>query len=102
MKYWTLLFVFSINDQFDQPGYKIYTNLESLILEAANRHDFDEYLDKVDFNRSLLSIQLQSLPMLFEELVSFQECLKTIQSLSDRQKSFSSQVCRLDFGNASH
>lgn len=103
MKYWTLPFVFSINDRFDQPGYKMYTNLESLLVEAANRHDFDEYLEKVtafykdNFNRSLLSTQLQ-----IEELVSFQECLKTIQSLSDGQKSFFSQVCRLDFGNASH
>ena len=90
----------SINDLFEQPGYKMYTNLKSLLVEAANRHDFDEYLEvtafyKDDFDRSLLSTQLQSLPMLFVEPVSFQACLKTIWSLSDGQKSFFSQVCRL-------
>ena len=54
-----------IQVRFDQPGYAIYCNLESLLLKAANQENYSVELQKVisfygnDFNESELSTQLQ-------------------------------------------
>ena len=56
-----------ILDRFNQPGYKVYSHLESLLLNAVNGNDFSEDLDYVcnfygeDFERNSLLIQLQTL-----------------------------------------
>ena len=58
---------------FDQPGYQIYKNVESLLLNAANGESFDEEFQKVadlykdDFNSNLLRTQLESLNASFKE-----------------------------------
>ena len=58
---------------FDQPGYQIYKNVESLLLNAANGENFDEEFQKVadfykdDFNSGLLRNQLESLNASFKE-----------------------------------
>ena len=36
-----------IQNQFDQPGYQIYSRLESLLVKAANKQDYEEDLDFV-------------------------------------------------------
>ena len=54
-----------IRARFDQPGYQIYKNVESLLLNAANGESFDEefqnvtYFYKDDFNSGLLPTQLE-------------------------------------------
>ena len=61
------LAIASISDRFNQPGYAIYQNLESLIVSAANCEPFDQHLKEVvefyenDLDASLLSAQLQNL-----------------------------------------
>ena len=58
---------------FDQPGYQIYKNVESLLLNAANGESFDEEFQKVvdfckdDFNSGLLRTQLESSNASFKE-----------------------------------
>ena len=58
---------------FDQPGYQIYKNVESLLLNAANGESFDEEFQKVadlykdDFNSNLLRTLLESLNASFKE-----------------------------------
>ena len=53
-----------IKTRFDQPGYGIYSNLESLLLKAASGCDFTSELSSVcsffgsDINRDLLETQL--------------------------------------------
>ena len=51
----------SIIKWFDQPGYTMYKDFESLIMQAAYGQEFDEQLDnvttfyKADFDQALLS-----------------------------------------------
>ena len=62
-----------IKTRFDQPGYGIYSNLESLLLKAASGCDFTSELSSVcsiygsDINRELLETQLTILTMQSEE-----------------------------------
>lgn len=56
-----------ILDRFNQPGYKVYSHLESVLLNAVNGNDFLEHLDYVcnfyeeDLERNSLLTQLQTL-----------------------------------------
>ena len=67
------LVVNCIGAHFDQPGYQIYKNVESLLINAANGESFDEEFQKVadfykdDFNSGLLCTQLESLNASFKE-----------------------------------
>ena len=55
----------SIQDRFDQPGYKMYRNLQELLVKAAKKKCYDEEYDIVvnfygDYlNSSLLKSQLK-------------------------------------------
>ena len=57
----------TFNYLFDQPGYAIYSSLESLLLKAARKEDFSTELDTAvqfygeDFNPSLLKLHLEML-----------------------------------------
>lgn len=50
--------------RFDQPGYRLYRNLEDLLVKAANKEEHDEELEAVcrfdadDLNRDQLKMQL--------------------------------------------
>ena len=61
------LIVQTINDRFDQLGYKMYQRLEALIIKAANKETFAEDLDYVasfygsDIDKLLLETQLKTL-----------------------------------------
>ena len=56
-----------INNRFDQPGYKIYCNIQDLLLKAANADDYDAELNSKfvtqfygsDFDGYLLKTQLE-------------------------------------------
>ena len=56
-----------INNRFDQPGYKIYHNIEDLLLKAFNTENYDEELNFFtqfygsDFDGYLLKTQLEVL-----------------------------------------
>lgn len=93
----------SITDRFNhQPGYAVYKRLEGLLVNAANGETYDQYFDSVttfykdDFDRGLLSAQLQNLTTWFAgNTVSLKECLAFLRALPQAQKSFFSEVCRL-------
>ena len=57
--------VASIRDRFDQPGFKVYNNLERLVINASTGIDFESELDVVtrvcngDFDVQNLRAQLQ-------------------------------------------
>ena len=59
------LAICSIEDRYDQPGYRIYQNLEQLLILAANKKDYSTVLEEVlsfyydDFERSELTTQLE-------------------------------------------
>ena len=46
-----------INNRFDQPGYRIYCNIQNLLLKAANGDDYNAELKFVtDFYGSILMV----------------------------------------------
>ena len=59
------LAISSIQDRFNQPGYAIYKNLESLLLKVANQGDYSAKLQEVvsfygdDVTEVKLTTQLQ-------------------------------------------
>ena len=100
--------VASIMTQFDQPGYAMYKSLESLLVQAANGQKYDQQLDnvtaldKADFDRALLSTQLQNLGKWFADrepkkmgTVSFAECVAFLQASHSCRSPFS--VTFVDF-----
>ncbi len=58
------LAIVSIKDRFEQPGYAVYNNLETLILKAANGKEYTTEVHEVlklyrdDFNEIELTFQL--------------------------------------------
>ena len=94
-----------IQDRFSQPGYKLYHNLEELLVRAANNEDHSEQLREVisygsDFEEGELCTQLQIFGSCFTNLsnskkVTLKEALQFLQNLSISQRSFYKQVCWL-------
>ena len=97
------LAISGIRDCFRQPGYATYSNLESLLITAANKGDYGAYFQQVtsfytdDINPVQLDAQLQNCGTWFStdkpRRVSLQDCLQYLRSLSDAQRSFFSEVC---------
>ena len=62
------LVVNCITSRFEQPGYKLYCNLENLLLKSVKKCDYTEELESVcsfygsDFNKEQLQLQLAILP----------------------------------------
>ena len=93
-----------IKDRFDQPGYKVYSKLEALILDAANGTSVnEEQLEEVmqlygsDLDESLLKSQLQILQAQFSEAekpVRFSSIRDFLSDLS-RARSLLSEVVKL-------
>ena len=89
--------------KYNQPGYAIYNNLESLLISAANSKPFSDQFNKIvafygdDFDSSLLSAQLQNFGTFFQsaEKVSLQDCLVALQNMSSAQKEFFNEICTL-------
>ena len=60
------LAITTIQDQFDQPGYAKYRNLEDLLLKAAHREEYGDELQQVcalyeELDISSLKVQLTTL-----------------------------------------
>ena len=99
-----------LKDRFDQPGYKIYCNLEELLIKASMRDDFNEPFQAVcnfyqdDLNRDLLEAQLVTFGVNFklDTTSSGQPAKPTIfdirnhfKALSEAQRTLLSQVSRV-------
>ena len=60
--------------RFDQPGYKIYSNLEQLLIKAGKQQKFEEEFQVVadfyknDFARDVLKAQLINFTQRFEQI----------------------------------
>ena len=95
-----------IRDHFNQPGYKLYCNLENLLLKAAKRDDYTAELQFVldyygdDLDHSLLATHLE----LFTTSINMTEhnnqpnlfdIKSHISSLSPGMRSSMSEVCKL-------
>ena len=96
-----------IEDRFNQPGYRIYSSLETLLRKACKQEDFEPDLKVVcdfyedDFDQSLLKTQLVILGVHFQEVgnqtpnLTIFDIKSYLLSLSPGQLSLLSQVKRL-------
>ena len=98
------LIINCITDRFDQPGFRVYRNIEQLILKAAKNEDYGEEFDcivgfyDVDFNPALLKTQLQVLSSNFyhaESRIFLSDITKFFKSLTSAQQEIFSEVCKL-------
>ena len=102
------LIINCIKDRFDQPGYRIYSSLVTLLLKACKKEPLEDDLETVctfykdDFDRELLSMQLQTFGVHIQQTQELQssslaitDVKKMFLSLSEGQKSLLSQVKRL-------
>ena len=63
-----------IDDRFNQPGYRIYTSLQSLLSKACKQENLVSDLDAIcefytdDFDKKLLCAQLQTLGVHYQQV----------------------------------
>ena len=83
-----------INRRFDQPGYKIYDQVEQMLVNAANGKPFEKNLDDVvdfykdDLDKFQLETQLSLLPVQFRRengKVSLEDIIKYLRNLTNAQ-----------------
>ena len=106
------LIVNCIDDRFNQPGYRIYHSLESLLSKACKQEELVSDIDIVcdfygdDFDKDLLTSQLQTLGVHYQQVrgqtgedtsisLSIFEIKTYLLSLSPGQLSLLFQVKRL-------
>ena len=101
------LAVNSITDRFDQPGFRVYSNLKQLMVKACSDSgdEYQEELDEVcklyigDLDLHELSAQLQVFKVLYQEQAegakpSIGRIREVICSLSLAQRTLIGMVCR--------
>ena len=98
------LVIMSIKEQFDQPGFKVFRNLQELVTKATKGDRYDEEYDFVvsiyegDFNPTRLQSQLKLLRMHFAThtgTLSFTDVVNFLKDLSAAQKDFFSELILL-------
>jgi len=89
----------SIKQRFDQPGYRMYQHLESLILQGSNGKPYEEDLEEVaafygsDIDKSMLCVQLLTLSTnLKAKEVTLQDIVTYFKGLSPPQHQIYSEV----------
>ena len=90
----------SIRNRFNQPGYRTYKHIESLLLKAANGKSFDDDFDEVisfygdDFNSSTLRVQLETLSSQGEHS-TIKDIVMYIRGFSSSERQIFSEVVTL-------
>ena len=93
-----------IKSRFDQPGYRIYSKLEDVLVKAANKDDFEEELAFIcdfygkDFRKGQLRMQLGVLSSNIPDLTNQHNLCSVLQflrELMDSQRGLMSEVCTL-------
>ena len=96
------LLIGGIKERFDQPGYRLYSKLEDLLIKAVKKENYDEefefvtnfYKDDIDPDQLKLQLDVMSsnIPPESENLNSI---IRFLRELSEPQKELVSQVCTL-------
>lgn len=95
-----------VRSRFNQPGYKIYKNLQNLLLKAASSQEYVEEFDFIankytdDFNLSVLKTQLELFSVCYSEAAhgsspSLPEIKNYFKGLSPAIRCSLSEVCTL-------
>ena len=93
-----------IESRFEQPGYKVYSQLEELLIKSAKGSDYQSEYEFVlrfygsDFS-SALGVQLQTFTSLFEgeekSNLTIADILIRAKKFSTAEKELLSEVCKL-------
>ena len=92
----------TIEDRFRQPGYRLYSNLEQLLLKAVCKESYSSEFDFVtkfygpDLNVHALEMQLQIFATNFimeGKKTSIKDILKYLRSISSAQRALLSEIC---------
>ena len=98
------LVIGGIRARFDQPGYKLYSKLEEVLVKAASKENFDAELKfviefyKEDFDLGLLSMQLGVMSCNLPSDSSphnIASVLEYLREISDSQRALISEVYKL-------
>lgn len=101
------LIVNCIQDRFDQPGYKVYSTLESLLVKACKQEEFEDDLETVctfykdDFDKPILRVQLLTFAIHFKQVtaedgvISIFDLQTYFSTLSKAQSALVDQVTKL-------
>ena len=97
-----------IKERFDQPGYRIYCKLGSLLLKAAQNTDYSDELSFVlehysnDFKSDLLKVHLEIFTSNFAGIsdvdrmsITLRDVITYAKTLTEVQKDLMSEVCLL-------
>ena len=79
----------AIHDRFDQPGYRIYQDLEQLIVKTSKGNPYNDELDEVygsDLSRDQLEVQLPLLQKSDEEVEGIHDIIKILCELSSSER----------------
>ncbi len=93
----------SINDRFDQPGYRMYQHLETVLVHGAAGEAYDDDLPPLldlytELDEGSLRVQLTALEEKFKDSGTkpdLDACLTYLRGLSSAAKSYFDQVCIL-------
>ena len=80
-----------IKDRFEQSGLDMYSNLQDLLLLAANGKDYREQLKQfLLFTKEILKSQLQTFSVMFErkETLIFQDIINCFKQLGPGEKPY--------------
>lgn len=96
-----------IDSRFEQPGYKVYSQLEELLIKSAKGYEYQSEYEFItgfygsDFS-STLKVQLLTYTTLFSNLTQQEKSKLTFTDLLNRAKAFSpaekellSEICKL-------
>ena len=97
------LLISGIKSCFDQPGYRMYSKLEDLLVKEANKEEIKEEMKLViefykdDFNEGQLKMQLGILSSNIPDssLHNLPSVLQYLRSLTSSQQALMSEVCAL-------
>ena len=94
------IIVSSIKERFEQPAFKIFTEVEQLLLKSISKKPAEEEMKTVkasfcdDFDDQSLPCELELLPTIFRGFkpVNFSDVVDVIQSLSNEKRKFIKNV----------
>ena len=94
------IIISSIKDRFDEPGYKIFSNVEGLLLKAISKEDYSTEMAILsesysgDYDQSLISSELDLLPTLFKNSVptNFDDIINVRKSVKYERKLLSNVI----------
>lgn len=97
------LLICGIQARFDQPGYKIYSKLEEVLVKAANKEEYEEdlkfvtdfYGDDIDSEQLSMQLNVMSTNLEAANVHNLSSVMQFLKDISESQRQLISEVCTL-------